>query len=162
MVGIAKLDSLAYTVAQTGFKGTPASMSPEQLKVPLRLVLRSHRTDRAVAMARASSPPWASLAHAAEGSNVLRRGASQESEGITTQTDCYSFATLMWDCATRGYAWQGLGLLHVRSAVLRLGALVCLFVCLRPASTIPVQVMTKVVVENMRPPTQPVRQARPN
>jgi hypothetical protein len=47
----------------------------------------------------------------------------QESEGITTQTDCYSFATLMWDCATRGYAWQGLGLLHVRSAVLDLGAL---------------------------------------
>jgi hypothetical protein len=34
VVGIAKLDSLAYTVAQTGFKGTPASMSPEQLKVP--------------------------------------------------------------------------------------------------------------------------------
>jgi hypothetical protein len=33
VVGIAKLDSLAYTVAQTGFKGTPASMSPEQLKV---------------------------------------------------------------------------------------------------------------------------------
>ena len=28
--------------------------------------------------------------------------------------------------------------------------------------TVPVQVMTKVVVENMRPPTQPVRQARPN
>ena len=87
----------------------------------------------------------------------------QESEGITTQTDCYSFATLMWDCATRGYAWQGLGLLHVRSAVPGLGAsLACLFVRLRPASTIPVQVMTKVVVENMRPPTQPVRQARPN
>ncbi len=53
---------------------------------------------------------------------MLRYGASQESEGITTQTDCYSFATLMWDCATRGYAWQGLGLLHVRSAVLGLGA----------------------------------------
>jgi hypothetical protein len=33
VVGIAKVDSLAYTVAQTGFKGTPASMSPEQLKV---------------------------------------------------------------------------------------------------------------------------------
>ncbi len=57
----------------------------------------------------------------------------QESEGITVQTDCYSFATLMWDCATRGYAWQGLGLLHVRSAMLRLGAIACVFVCLRPA-----------------------------
>ncbi len=33
LIGIAKLDSLAYTVAQTGFKGTPSSMSPEQLKV---------------------------------------------------------------------------------------------------------------------------------
>ncbi len=65
---------------------------------------------------------------------MLRFGAAQESECITTQTDCYSFATLMWDCATRGYAWQGLGLLHVRSAVLGLGAsLVCLFVRLRPA-----------------------------
>jgi hypothetical protein len=52
----------------------------------------------------------------------------QESECITTQTDCYSFATLMWDCATRGYAWQGLELLHVRSAVLGVGVLlVCLF-----------------------------------
>ena len=123
MVGIAKLDSLAYTVAQTGFKGTPASMSPEQLKVPLRLVLRSHRTECAVVVARTSSPRWASLAHAAEGSNALRCAASQESECITVQTDCYSFATLMWDCATRGYAWQGLGLLHVRSAVPDLGAL---------------------------------------
>jgi hypothetical protein len=122
VVGIAKLDSLAYTVAQTGFKGTPASMSPEQLKVPLRL-LGSHGTDWAVAVAQASSPPWASLAHAHEGSNALRCGAAQESEGITTQTDCYSFATLMWDCATRGYAWQGLGLLHVRSAVLCLGVI---------------------------------------
>ena len=76
-------------------------------------------------------PPSASLAHAAEGSNVLRCAEAQESEGITTQTDCYSFATLMWDCATRGYAWQGLGLLHVRSAVPDLGAsLACLFVCL--------------------------------
>ena len=53
---------------------------------------------------------------------MLRCGVSQESEGITVKTDCYSFATLMWDCATRGYAWQGLGLLHVRSAVLGLGA----------------------------------------
>ena len=61
MVGIAKLDSLAYTVAQTGFKGTPASMSPEQLKVPLRLVLRSHRTDWAVAVARTGSPILATL-----------------------------------------------------------------------------------------------------
>ena len=92
---------------------------------------------------------------------MLRCGASQESECITIQTDCYSFATLMWDCATRGYAWQGLGLLHVSSAALGVGAtLVCLFVRGRPW-TIPVQVMTKVVVENMRPPTQPVRQARP-
>jgi serine/threonine protein kinase len=33
MAGVAKAESLAYTVAQTGFKGTPASMSPEQLKV---------------------------------------------------------------------------------------------------------------------------------
>ena len=99
----------------------------------MRLVLRSHRTDRAVAVARASSPPWASLAHAAEGSNALRCGAAQESEGITVQTDCYSFATLMWDCATRGYAWQGLGLLHVSSAALDLAALfVCLFVLGRP------------------------------
>ena len=64
---------------------------------------------------------------------ALRCGAAQESEGITVQTDCYSFATLMWDCATRGYAWQGLGLLHVRSAVLGLGAIACVFVCLRPA-----------------------------
>ncbi len=47
----------------------------------------------------------------------------QESEGITVKTDCYSFATLMWDCATRGYAWQGLGLLHVRSALVDLVAL---------------------------------------
>ena len=71
--------------------------------------------------------------HAAKGSNVLRRGMSQESECITIQTDCYSFATLMWDCATRGYAWQGLGLLHVSSAVLDLVALfVCLFVFGRP------------------------------
>ena len=63
---------------------------------------------------------------------MLRSAAvRQESECITVQTDCYSFATLMWDCATRGYAWQGLGLLHVRSAVLRLGVLlVRLFVCL--------------------------------
>ena len=52
----------------------------------------------------------------------------QESEGITVQTDCYSFATLMWDFATRGYAWQGLGLLHVRSAAPDLVAWwVCLF-----------------------------------
>ena len=85
----------------------------------------------------------------------------QESEGITVQTDCYSFATLMWDCATRGYAWQGLGLLHVRSAALGLGVLlVRLFAAGRGRAS--VQVMTKVVVENMRPPTQPVRQARPN
>jgi hypothetical protein len=117
VVGIAKLDSLAYTVAQTGFKGTPASMSPEQLKVALRL-LRPHRTDWPVVVARTSSPlpPGASLVHTAEGSSVLRCGASQESECITIQTDCYSFATLMWDFATRGYAWQGLGLLHVTSA----------------------------------------------
>ena len=68
--------------------------------------------------------------HAAKGSNVLRRGMSQESECITIQTDCYSFATLMWDCATRGYAWQGFGLLHVRSALVGLVAwCVCLFVC---------------------------------
>jgi hypothetical protein len=102
-----------------------------------------------------------------QGPNVLRCGVSQESECITVQTDCYSFATLMWDFATRGYAWQGLGLLHVSSAVLGLGesfvCFACLFVCLFAAGcvTIPVQVMTKVVVENMRPPTQPVRQARP-
>jgi hypothetical protein len=61
--------------------------------------------------------------HAAEGPNAHRCGAPQESEGITVRTDCYSFATLMWDCATRGYAWQGLGLLHVRAAVLGLGVL---------------------------------------
>ena len=38
VVGVAKALNLADTVAQTGFKGTPASMSPEQLKVapPLR------------------------------------------------------------------------------------------------------------------------------
>ena len=71
--------------------------------------------------------------HAAEGSNAPRCGASQESECITIQTDCYSFATLMWDFATRGYAWQGLGLLHVRSAGLGLVAFVsCSFVFLRP------------------------------
>ena len=97
---------------------------------------------------------------------MLRSAAvRQESECITVQTDCYSFATLMWDCATRGYAWQGLGLLHVSSAALDLAALfVCLFVCLFAAGlgrSPGVQVMTKVVVENMRPPTQPVRQARP-
>ena len=34
VVGVAKALNLADTVAQTGFKGTPASMSPEQLKVP--------------------------------------------------------------------------------------------------------------------------------
>ncbi len=63
-----------------------------------------------------------------------RAALRQESEGITIQTDCYSFATLMWDCATRGYAWQGLGLLHVRSAVLGLReSFVCLIVCGRPA-----------------------------
>ncbi len=73
------------------------------------------------------------IGNAANGSNVLRCGAPQESEGITIETDCYSFATLMWDCATRGHAWQGLGLLHVRSAVLGLGAsFACLFVCGRP------------------------------
>ena len=33
VVGVAKAVNLADTVAQTGFKGTPASMSPEQLKV---------------------------------------------------------------------------------------------------------------------------------
>jgi hypothetical protein len=73
-------------------------MSPEQLKVPLRLVLRSHRMDWAVAVALTCSPwrpRWASLVHAAKGSNVLRCGASQESECIPVQTDCYSFATLM-------------------------------------------------------------------
>ncbi len=47
----------------------------------------------------------------------------------------------------------------LRSA--RPGCTVCGFDCVLPW-TIPVQVMTKVVVENMRPPTQPVRQARPN
>jgi serine/threonine protein kinase len=34
VVGVAKALNLADTVAQTGFKGTPAFMSPEQLKVP--------------------------------------------------------------------------------------------------------------------------------
>jgi hypothetical protein len=64
---------------------------------------------------------------------VLRCGASQESECITIQTDCYSFATLMWDFATRGYAWQGLGLLHVSSAAAGRWCIACLFVCSRPA-----------------------------
>ncbi len=66
---------------------------------------------------------------------MLRCGVSQESEGITLKTDCYSFATLMWDCATRGYAWQGLGLLHVSSALLDLVALfVCVFAARRGRS----------------------------
>ncbi len=85
--GVAKVESLADTVTQTGFKGTPASMSPEQLK---------------------------------------------ESECVTTKADCYGYGVLMWELATGFHPWQGLGLLHV---------------------------MTKVVVENMRPPTQPVKQA---
>ena len=34
--GVAKLESLADTVGQTGFKGTPAFMSPEQLQVRAR------------------------------------------------------------------------------------------------------------------------------
>ena len=66
------------------------------------------------------------------------------------------------------------GLRHARLCVARARAaartlrsagpwcIVCVFVCLWRAVDIPVQVMTKVVVENMRPPTQPVRQARPN
>ena len=38
----------------------------------------------------------------------------QESERITTKADCYGFAVLMWELATRLYPWLGLGLLHVR------------------------------------------------
>jgi hypothetical protein len=38
----------------------------------------------------------------------------QESERITTKADCYGFAVLMWELATRAYPWHGLGLLHVR------------------------------------------------
>ena len=38
----------------------------------------------------------------------------QESERITTKADCYGFAVLMWELATRAYPWLGLGLLHVR------------------------------------------------
>jgi hypothetical protein len=46
-----------------------------------------------------------------------RRGASQESERITTKADCYGFAVLMWELATRLYPWLGLGLLNVRLAL---------------------------------------------
>ena len=38
----------------------------------------------------------------------------QESDRITTKADCYGFAVLMWELATRLYPWLGLGLLHVR------------------------------------------------
>ncbi len=32
--GVARVENLADTVSKTGFKGTPAFMSPEQLQVP--------------------------------------------------------------------------------------------------------------------------------
>ena len=58
----------------------------------------------------------------------------QESERITSKADCYGFAVLMWETATRLYPWHGLGLLHVRVALCavftRPGLFVCLFVCL--------------------------------
>ena len=38
--GVAKGESLADTIGQTGFKGTPAFMSPEQLKVRARTCAR--------------------------------------------------------------------------------------------------------------------------
>jgi hypothetical protein len=41
----------------------------------------------------------------------------QESERITSKADCYGFAVLMWETATRLYPWHGLGLLHVRVAL---------------------------------------------
>ena len=46
---------------------------------------------------------------------VLHCAVPQESERITTKADCYGFAVLMWELATRLYPWLGLGLLHVRT-----------------------------------------------
>jgi hypothetical protein len=57
------------------------------------------------------------------------------------------------------------GLRHARLCVARARAAACTLGSAGPLFAagrgLPAQVMTKVVVENMRPPTQPVRQARP-
>ena len=55
---------------------------------------------------------------ALHGAAPLQRGTvpvtPQESARVTTKADCYGFAVLMWELATRLYPWLGLGLLHVR------------------------------------------------
>ena len=123
VVGVAKAVNLADTVAQTGFKGTPASMSPEQLKVPH--APRRVRTIHVALVGRGCGLRTLSglLSSVDRRGNphVVRYYSSgrtalwpQESERITTKADCYGFAVLMWELATRAYPWLGLGLLHVR------------------------------------------------
>jgi serine/threonine protein kinase len=122
VVGVAKALNLADTVAQTGFKGTPASMSPEQLKVaPPR---RFRTMDVALVGRGCGLRTLSGLLSSVDrrgNPHVVRYYSSgrtalwpQESERITTKADCYGFAVLMWELATRAYPWLGLGLLHVR------------------------------------------------
>ena len=129
VAGVAKAVNLADTVAQTGFKGTPASMSPEQLQVAPP---RRFRTMHVALVGRGCGLRTANVVRRAageehrmwHGTRVLHCAVPQESERITTKADCYGFAVLMWELATRLYPWLGLGLLHVRlSGIVDLGLL---------------------------------------
>ena len=105
------------------FEGTPASMSPEQLKVapPRRFRTMDVALVGRGCGLRTLSGLLSSVARPAKHrmwygtTRVLHCAVPQESERITTKADCYGFAVLMWELATRLYPWLGLGLLHVRT-----------------------------------------------
>jgi serine/threonine protein kinase len=87
--GVARVENLVDTVSKTGFKGTLAFMSPEQLEVEYLL-------------GTAAAAVWA-VAEAPDAQDVR----------VTIKSDVFAFAVFMWEMATRMHPWHGLGLIGV-------------------------------------------------